>query len=406
MIARSERLSYLDGLRGIAVLLVLVYHAWVHLIALAPSHTETATTAWYFAGFLGDEGVGLFLVLSGFCLAIGPLRRRARGEPEWFSAREFFARRCLRILPPYYVALIASIAVLAACESQHWPAFGSDDGYGLAAGSIVAHALLIHNLTGHTFSLNSAFWSLGLEWQWYWAFPFVLVGAVRYPRLTLGLSALLALVWLMGVAWLVVSHHGQTLPPFEISQMRALLPMRLFEFTSGLCAAQLVVRSDPASRAGALLPLTAGVLFVVTLVARPLVARYQMTGLLSGAGFAGVIAVTARSSSLARALAWRPLAGAGTVSYSVYLLHWPAMQAVEFALPRSTPGVAVAIAGIFGGVLAGLALHMSVERWSMRQSTRERWEPLLMRGRAWTDALPGGRPGKRPGHQDAVRLPA
>ncbi|HZU14480.1 MAG TPA: acyltransferase [Chloroflexota bacterium] len=382
-----ERLAYLDGLRGIAVLLVLVHHALRYLVLMVPNHGGVPHLLWQSATYWGDQGVALFLVLSGFCLSIGPLKRRALGESEWFSPREFFARRCLRILPPYYAALGACLILLALCQELKWPAFGSDNGYGLGPGDIISHILLIHNLLGHTYAVNVPFWSLALEWQWYWIFPLVLVGIVAKPRLTLSVCVALMLSWILGVVTFALAGHGHVPELFQVAQARAMLPMRLFEFACGVAAARFAVAARPARSGRLPLALVGLVLFVGTLAIWPVTVDYQMNGLLAGGAFALVVVIAATSPCAARALAPPSLVRLGIVSYSVYLAHNPALQAVEHLLVGRAPVIVVVSGGIVAGLAAGIVLHLTVERWSMRRSTWDSWGPMLTRRLAWTDPL-------------------
>src|SRR5215208_610912 len=86
----ARRLHYLDGLRAVAVVSVVAYHAGM-------------------PGFSGGYvGVDVFFVLSGF-LIINQIWRQLQANE--FSAWEFYARRGLRILPPYILVLVASIAL-------------------------------------------------------------------------------------------------------------------------------------------------------------------------------------------------------------------------------------------------------------------------------------------------------
>ena len=103
------RLHFVDGLRGLAMLSVLLYHCWQNggewgWTPFGPHSVNLAAPL----GF-GYVGVNLFLVLSGFCL-YWPLTRPDRPEPTLWA---FAQKRCRRILPPYYAALLVAAA---------WPA--------------------------------------------------------------------------------------------------------------------------------------------------------------------------------------------------------------------------------------------------------------------------------------------
>ncbi|HZU14479.1 MAG TPA: acyltransferase [Chloroflexota bacterium] len=386
MRTEGDRLAYLDGLRGLAVLLVLLFHAWVYLISLSPSAGPAQSAAWQIGQYWGNEGVSLFLVLSGFCLALGPLARRAKGDPVWFRPSEFFARRCLRILPTYYAALATCVAFRAVCAWRQWPAFGSESGYGLGFGDIFTHALLIHNLTPYTYALNGPFWSLALEWQWYWVFPVVLLGVMRRPRLTLAAAACLSCVWTLCVVYFALTGHGSAPPLLGVGQAPAAVPARLFEFTCGVAAARLATRSVTAVRLSALLPILACLLFAGTLLVWPLTAAYGMNSLLGGAAFATVVVLAGRSPALCRMLGRGPLVRLGVVSYSVYLAHLLPLQPLEYLLVGRVPGAFAACAGVIVGIVAGLILYACVERWSIRRSTWEQWGVRIVACLAWTDA--------------------
>src|SRR5215471_6127059 len=181
---RLSRIDHVDGLRGLAVLLVVLYHA---------SQTSSLTTdhstpiARFISGALGEgeQGVSLFLVISGFCLAYPMLRKRARGNTQWLDLRGFAARRIYRIVPPYYAALGLYAGLALAFQARGiWPLPMSMN-VQPDIGDIAAHLLFLHNVTSHPFTLNASFWSLGLEWQWYFAFPVLLVAYLRWPRGTL-----------------------------------------------------------------------------------------------------------------------------------------------------------------------------------------------------------------------------
>src|SRR5215208_4516862 len=94
----SVHLTFIDGLRGIAILLVVLRHYYMAVY-------NDGLPRWFDALGLGYIGVHLFLVLSGFCVAWAYVGPKARP----FAARDFFYRRATRILPAYYVALLIAL---------------------------------------------------------------------------------------------------------------------------------------------------------------------------------------------------------------------------------------------------------------------------------------------------------
>jgi peptidoglycan/LPS O-acetylase OafA/YrhL len=145
----------LQGLRGIAILLVLFYHCHPRL-----EHTRLIR-----ASLWGWVGVNLFFVLSGFLIT--SILLETRGKPHYF--RNFYGRRALRIWPVY-------VLVLAVCALQ--PGWFLNQGLTAFkhAGAWVACALLVQNLLHLTLpSAIGPTWSLAIEEQYY----FVWAPAVR-----------------------------------------------------------------------------------------------------------------------------------------------------------------------------------------------------------------------------------
>lgn len=178
-------LPQLDGVRCIAVLLVLVDH-W-----LAERNTLP----------LGPLGVNLFFVLSGFLISRilmqSKLRDDALGRSHWFSFKQFYIRRSLRIFPVYFL----SVLVLWALHSPS------------VQGKLGWHLLYATNLyiaiKGTWLGITDHFWSLAVEEQFYLFFPLLIfLIPVRYlVRLFIGLSllsiALRVLLFASDQIWMV-----------------------------------------------------------------------------------------------------------------------------------------------------------------------------------------------------------
>lgn len=382
-----DRIAYVDGVRGLAIALVLVYHSWGNL------HVSASGNAFNFVASQGFEGVSLFFVISGFCLSFPLWKRRYAGIERWFVPSEFFVRRCLRILPPYYVALVLFAAVKVAASHHHSQALATREAP-LTLPDLIAHVFLIHNLTPYINSINGMFWSLGLEWQWYWVFPILLVLCIRSPGLALAGCLVLTVFWHLGM--------------HDLWGMGAL-PPRLFEFCCGIIAASLVAGQKRISPAlllsGLVIPLS--VLEIAHTTDIPALTRFvSFTSLgqpLFGIVFASLILLGYQSRFANGVLSWKPLVLLGIASYSVYLVHGPVLTRLYLLAPGSLrqPLIIVPLAWILG-ILSGVAFHLVIERPCMRKSTWTRVIPVLSRALAWTDLLWGSFSNLRLGSRSAA----
>ncbi len=174
--AERHRLEFLDGIRALAALHVLLYHA----LAAAADTGNTGLPA-YMTRLVphGHMAVSVFIVLSGYCLTV-PVARSGKLQIVGGFGR-YIRRRFFRIFPAYYFVLFLSVAanvlfaLVASLAGVQRPA-------PLTAADIVAHAAMVHNwwLPLHA-SISGALWSVATEWQIYFAFPLLLL-AMRTVR--------------------------------------------------------------------------------------------------------------------------------------------------------------------------------------------------------------------------------
>ena len=309
----------LTGLRGIAAGWVMLLHLWHY--AIAPD-VRLPLGAWrldftpLFAH--GWVGVDLFFVLSGFLLSL-PFLAAVRGERPWPRLAHFWAQRCRRVLPAYYVQFF--LLFIAA-----WIATGvAPMGLSKVLAYLGMEFLLYPNLGPLP---NPVWWSLPVEWHFYLILPLL---ALLFVRLRWGLVAVLALAWVVAFRLFCVNlfYVGDPEAPVWYTTLMHL-PSRIDEFVFGMIAAWFHAR---APRGATRWPaLAAGVVLLAWFVHRlgvlgdPLL-TVRMPDLLwhysvAGLAFALIVYAAAGESALAQRLfAGRALAFLGAISYSLYLWH-------------------------------------------------------------------------------------
>jgi peptidoglycan/LPS O-acetylase OafA/YrhL/lysophospholipase L1-like esterase len=301
----------LDGLRGLAVALVVLFHLGF---------------SWMPGGYVG---VSLFFTLSGYLISRLLLDEFDAEGSVGFG--RFYARRARRLLPAAQVLLILVVVARVAGEFEYveglsaelWGSLAQVANWVHLAGASSYAALFEGSVV--SVSPVAHFWSLAIEEQFYLLWPVTLVVLARAAtrrgvalwRVVLFAFAVSAVVTpLIGVWWGRDAVYWAT-------------PARLGELLAG---AVLATWQRDRVRAGRGLPLDMTTWGWPALAAVLAAAVTWPSG--SGPGFAGWFPVFAVASTvlvasllvpgaLARAFAARPLAWLGRISYGLYLVHWP-----------------------------------------------------------------------------------
>jgi peptidoglycan/LPS O-acetylase OafA/YrhL len=307
---RSRRLVGLDGIRGLAALYVVVNHVFLRAFPGYPADHAPFWAAWL---IYGRFAVVVFIVLSGFSLALSPARHGWRLD----AVSGFAQRRMRRILPPYWAALAFSLAVAWLIVPQ--PGHGVPD-----VTSVFANGLLVQNVVlAH--SPNAAFWSMAVEAQLYIAFPLLLLLVRRW-----GGGAMVAAVVLIVGAVGIVGPHVAHLDTFVVQSppdLAALFAVGVL--TAGIVGASTARRSWPWPR----LALAAVIPVLVVIWWQGSVwtlDHLYWVDLSLGPAIACLLAAlaTGRPARLVRVLDTRPVRGLGSCSYSLYLTHAPIVAIV------------------------------------------------------------------------------
>jgi peptidoglycan/LPS O-acetylase OafA/YrhL len=334
----------IDGLRAVAVLAVILVHAFP---AVLPG---------------GFCGVDVFFVISGYLIT-----RILRSDLEagQCDLRDFYARRIRRLFPALLAMLFLCMAVgyVFLLPTEYEPL-----GAQVAAGTVFAQNVLLSQQTGY-FAADSFrvplqhLWSLAVEEQFYLVFPPFLVWAWRRRWPVAAVMA--ALLVASFVANIVVSRHAPAADFY-------LTPYRAWEFLAGALLACRATSAEVAAPQSLRdwTSLLGGAIVAVSLVAmKP--ASYPGwqaavpvlgTSLLIAAGPGGFINRIVLAHPVA---VW-----IGLVSYPLYLFHWPLLCLVRICSNGYSSPVLVAAAVVAAFALAALTF-VAIER--PLRSHRSRW---------------------------------
>ncbi|MFJ2807999.1 acyltransferase family protein [Kitasatospora sp. NPDC087271] len=318
--SRRSHVPALDGLRGLAVLGVFLFH-----LGDFPG------------GFLG---VDLFFVLSGF-LITGLLLREAGENGGRIDLAAFWGRRARRLMPALALALGSALVLASVLGTAAMARFAHQDAPWVVAN--LANWHFVDAQVGY-FQANPTrvfthLWSIAVEEQFYLLWPPLVLLLLR-PRRTAGAGAV-AGVALVG-ALVSAALMALLVDPMDTTRVYEGTDTRVFALLLGALAATPAVRLRvarlPGPAAGRLALIPAGLLAAGWALASGTGQLVLFRGglLLHSAAAAALIALLAHvpASPLGRVLSWRPLTVLGGLSYGLYLWHWPLILLLDHAGPH------------------------------------------------------------------------
>jgi peptidoglycan/LPS O-acetylase OafA/YrhL len=384
--AARAHFAFLDGLRGWASLAVVFYHVQFFRPELTEIGAALPDVVVDDVFGRGNLGVAVFFVLSGFVIAYsarGGLAPGDQADPSdrpadgavtaappsggpvpWgrhkpFSAPVFALRRALRIVPPYYAAIVVALAFALAASLQEggpflpgeaafsWPRFGS-------------HLFFGQEILGFT-NFNDVFWTLGLELQFYAVFAALVVALrwVRGSRLRLPtVPVLFGAVALVSVGW--------TLTMAPDAPRAVWFPALIYSFFLGVLVLLRALR---------LVPWWLPALLLAAVAAVATVHAYNREFAAASGVTAAVLWLVVEIGGLDRVLADPVSQLLGRVSYSLYLVHTPVLGAAlvvsALVLPQTAAGQAVGlVVALTAALVASVVFYYLIEAPSVRWSRR------------------------------------
>lgn len=359
----------LDGLRAIAIILVLLRHTFRPFSDAWAEHFQVGSYNILTFFINGWVGVDLFFVLSGFLITLTFVGYKDNLK----SIKTYILKRVLRIVPAYYAVLIICSAVIffaGTMENEEllW--------------SFAYHLLFLQDYLPS--NINVVFWSLGVEEKFYMAalllLPFIFRIHTRYQ--TTGVAAVVALLILLGIALRVWGYYSAYSPDdydtfFRVA--RSPFHACFAPLLIGVLTAVIYKNRDQSSRdldikkAQSIFYIS-GCAFIILLAShammdkitlydalfQPLLIAIIMGGLVFGAVFGGGF----------KWLEAKPLRHISVLSYSLYLVHlplWPLCKYLIDAIPalQSNPYGYIIVFFLFYMLMSYIfayALHLLVEK--------------------------------------------
>lgn len=360
----KSHLPHIDGLRAIAALYVVMHHAMLEYKVIPSGAVQKIFLALFKSG---HYAVNLFIVISGFSLMLPAIRRNYQVAGVW----EFYKRRIVRILPPYYIAMAFSLLAIFFLLDEKTGSIW-DNCIPVTSKSIVTHIFLINDLfISEVYKINHAFWSIPVECRIYIFFPFLLY---LWRKSGPGASLLTAVG--ISVVLFITLRMLRTGYP-DIDMATAGVNPYIILFTLGMLAADISFGDSRLSKMADKLPwgwlLIASAIGFVFYKSR--ITFYsdvngnienEIVDVLFGLICFCLLVIcsrekykTSRIAFVGKVFSFKPLAGVGLFAYSIYLIHAPLLHMIALYMiaPLHLSAFTSSVVLILGGtaLIVGIA---------------------------------------------------
>ncbi|NWL08981.1 acyltransferase family protein [Pseudomonas hunanensis] len=320
----------IDGLRAIAVILVLLFHFDLGVPG-------------------GFVGVDVFFVISGYLITEVIKAACATGR---FSFADFYARRLIRLHP----ALVTTVALCLGAgyllmDPASFASLASSAEYAVFASSNVFFWLNsgYFDASAHTQPLLHT-WSLAAEWQFYLAWPLVVWASLKVSD-----RFLAAFLIVLTIASLVASQYMLTV---DATAAYFLMPFRVFELAAGALMVYATKARVGEAIESALLALGLALILASAFL---LDSASPFPGLAALPPCIGaVLCIYSGRSKLGGILRTKPMVWVGVISYSVYLVHWPIVVFYKYFVFREIT-IAESVGIFIFSILAGWTMYALIE---------------------------------------------
>lgn len=367
---RQERFHFLDGIRGIASLMIVFHHSFTSGIAQAMEHFHLSLPAYYLRYFT-QSGVELFFVLSGIVL----LRPYLRGDRK-FKPLNYFARRFKRIYPPYFVALL--FAGFVAWYIHAWPTWYTDKPYHMVFlwREVFRESLIISIYSAY---YNLSWWSLGIEVLFYLVVPliiFILPSRYKPGNMKVVLTIIVTLAVCTVLQLLLTEYYPRI---YSYNILTVDIVQSICYPVCFLMGIFLAAR-DFADREARL--------FIVSGVVLVLASRLYAPIVNPGFGlfYAGMIIMVFNGEKMKRFLSKPIMIWLGERSYSLFLVHFSVFYFIDSVLSHFVPGRNVTYGVLSRGIglpaaffLAMLLFHFVERRFAHGLVTANMFWPWQVR---------------------------